>query len=173
MYVHSHTASRRSRQFQIPFYFNLFPFHLWDFWNWTKHWRLCSREWPERLSCKSITGLWFFWCKVKIPVKVYSPLRSQVSKEADKVTGESFLVFRCNHRDRGNTKEVTYQGHSSWGRKSVLGWFLCSFGWVKLAYAFYMAFYFFFLFCITSLVDSVLVLLLWSLLSLTVFSVTT
>lgn len=118
---------------------------VWDFWNWTKHWRLCSREWPERLSCKSITALWLFWCKGKIPVEVYSSLRSQVSKEADKVTGECFLVFQCNHRDRGNTKEVTYQGHSSWGRKSVLGWFLCNFGWVNLAYAFDMAFYFFFL----------------------------
>lgn len=85
---------------------------VWDFWNWMKHWKLCSREWPERVSCKTMTGPWLSWCKGEIPVEVYSPLRSQVSKEADKVTGERFLVFWCNHWDRSDTKEVMYQGHS-------------------------------------------------------------
>lgn len=135
----------------------------------------------KSVSHKRVLSLWLFWCNGKIAVKLLSSLRSQVSKEADKVAGERFLVFWCNHWNGGNAKEVTYQGHLCF--KWSLGMEVCpglifvqlyrSVAWSWLTYFIWHATFFFSLFCITSLVDGILVLLLWSLLSLTVFSITT
>lgn len=85
------------------------------------------------------------------------------------IVGMEVIQRRWSMRDTHVSGEV-------WGRKSILGWLLCnlrSAEWGWLTHLIWHATFFCFLFCITSLVDSVLVLLLWSLLSLTVFSITT
>lgn len=89
------------------------------------------------------------------------------------------LVNTCQPLSQGRTWQMrggirgSHISSEVWGQKSVLASFLCNFRRVEWSWLTHLIWCVTFFFCITSLVDSVLVLLLWSPLSLTVFSITT
>lgn len=89
------------------------------------------------------------------------------------------LINTCQPLSQGRTRQMrggirgSHISSEVWGQKSVLASFLCNFRHVEWSWLTHLIWCVTFFFCITSLVDSVLVLLLWSPLSLTVFSITT